>query len=190
MTDSGLYTVEDGWVETYTGVAFYFNKPTVEMIKLADVAHALAYLCRYNGHSKHFYSVAEHSYHMAQWLLDEGYSVKTALTGLLHDVAEAYIGDMPRPIKVTMPNFKAMEARIEAVAKDRFDIIYPFPHIIKQLDSRILNDERGQVMQKSEHEWGTDSLEPLGVEIQFWDPFYAESQFLSMAYKLGVKDDE
>lgn len=186
MTETTLYQVEDGWIETYTGQQFHFANPQPSEIHIEDIAHALSLLCRYNGHTKRFYSVAEHSILISQWLLFNGYE-DLALTGLLHDGAEAYIGDMPRPIKVTMPEFKRLEERIDRAVSLRFGTAYPFPPIVKELDTRILVDERKQVMNPSPNKWGTDDLEGISVEMDLWQPQDVEKIFL-YTYRMLTED--
>lgn len=178
MTDTTLYQVEDGWIETFTGIRFFFMTPTPDMFSIIDVAHALALQCRYNGHTKTHYSVAEHCVLMSDWLRDRGHDKLTCLTALLHDVAETYIGDLPRPVKEKVPAFKEIEKTIEAAAAEKFRFAYPFPKIVKELDARILKDEREQAMPKSDNEWGTDSLESMGIRVRNWDHRTAESMFL------------
>lgn len=187
MSEPTLYTVEDGWIETYTGQRFHFENPPPEEIHLQDIAHSLAYQCRYNGHSQFFYSVAEHCVIMSDWLLDEGYSHKVALTALLHDAAETYIGDLARPVKEKVPQFKAIEAKIDRAVAVKFKIIYPFPSIIKECDTRILVDERRQVMGKTKNEWGTDSFEPLGVSIRGLSPEQGKIAFLEQYILLSSR---
>ena len=184
MSETKLYQVENGWIETYVGEQFHFMDPDPLEISLFDVAHALSQLCRYNGHTKKFYSVAEHSVLIAEWLINHNHRPEIALTGLLHDAAEAYIGDMPRPIKVKLPDFKELEKRIDFAVGQRFGIFYPFPDIIHELDSRILRDEREQIMNASGHEWGTDKLRPLGVKVRGWRPRKARRRFLKTYRKL------
>lgn len=175
-----LYQVEDGWIETFTGCRFFFGDPQPETVHLEDVAHALSLLSRYNGHTRRFYSVAEHAVLMAGWVWAHAADADLAMTALHHDDAEAYIGDLPRPIKVTLPAFKAMEARIDGAVAAKGWTMYPFPALIKELDSRILVDERAQAMGASGNEWGTDGLEPLGIELRFWGPTEARDRFLAM----------
>lgn len=79
---------------TFTGKKFYFSDPLPEMICLADIAHALAHQCRFGGHAKRFYSVAEHSV-LVSYLVPP----HLALKGLLHAAAKAYYGDIVRPLK-------------------------------------------------------------------------------------------
>ena len=99
------------WCQTYTGQISYPLEPEREqVISLEDIAHALAHQCRYNGHCKSFYSVAEHSVYVAEEIYRKTSSYEDAMKGLLHDATEAYLGDMPRPIKALIPQFHEIEA--------------------------------------------------------------------------------
>jgi uncharacterized protein len=82
------------WIQTYTGKQFWPLSPLPEDIVIEDIAHALSMQCRFGGHVRTFYSVAQHSVHVSL-LVEPQY----ALWGLLHDAAEAYLVDLPRPIK-------------------------------------------------------------------------------------------
>lgn len=86
-------------VETFTGKFVDTKKPDPASIDLGDIAHALANTCRYGGHCQRFYSVAEHAVFVSRRLERKGYSKNVQLAGLHHDDAEAYLGDIPRPMK-------------------------------------------------------------------------------------------
>lgn len=88
------------WIQTHTGVAFDLLAPTAGMVVLEDIAYALSRLCRFTGHCSRHYSVAEHSVNVAkQCQLEHGFSDSWAMAALLHDAAEAYIGDLSSPLK-------------------------------------------------------------------------------------------
>jgi 5'-deoxynucleotidase YfbR-like HD superfamily hydrolase len=93
----------DGYMQTFSGDKFYPFDLTKFVLNFDDIAHALSNICRYAGHTKRFYSVAEHCVVMAELFPDE------AKAALLHDAAEAYFGDLPRPIKQMFPQFREME---------------------------------------------------------------------------------
>ncbi len=179
-----LYQVEDGWIETFQGHQFYFRNPTPESIDLLDICHSLAMQCRYCGHTKKFYSVAEHSVMMARWMLEEGYSIEVALQALFHDAAEAYISDIPRPVKVTLPSFKELENLLDEAIFAKFNIRYPFDPIIKEADSRILVDERAQMMRQTDNPWATDNLKAMEIDLQGWLPEQARREFYLLANRL------
>jgi 5'-deoxynucleotidase YfbR-like HD superfamily hydrolase len=85
-------------IKTFNGHVFDVFDPQTWVFDLDDIAHATAHTCRFGGHT-HFYSVAEHSMRVADQLKSEGCSPRMQMIGLLHDAIEAYIGDIPRPIK-------------------------------------------------------------------------------------------
>lgn len=154
----------DDWMETRSGVRFQFMDPQPEQIVLEDVALALSRACRYGGHTRRFYSVAEHCCLMSDWVMRQPWgSPADALTALHHDDAEAYIGDLPRPAKQNIPQFKAVETGIDRAVAARFGTAYPLPAWLKRADTAILVDERSQVMAQSGNRWMIDNHAPLGV---------------------------
>ena len=164
------------WIETYSGVKFYPLKPRADDVRLVDIAHSLSMQCRYNGHTARFYSVAEHSVLLAEYALAQGRRAQEVMTVLLHDASEAYVGDMVRPLKPFMGNFVDAENHIQRVICEKFDLIYPFPDWLKEIDRRILMDERAQIMNASGHNWEIEA-EPLGVTIKGMDPAAAFTAF-------------
>lgn len=163
------------WIETYTGKHFWFLEPTAEMFDIEDIAHALSMVCRYAGHVTHFYSVAAHCCVIADYF---SHDPRLHLTALMHDAAEAYIGDMPRPLKQQLPQFRAIEARIEQTLAGVFGLIYPWPEAIKQVDLRITLDERRDLKPRSTRMWDENTLTPLGVRIPNWCPERAKHEFI------------
>ena len=181
MTEPHLYRVEDGWIEIYPGDQFHFGGPLPGEIKVESIAHSLSQLCRYNGHTRRFYSVIEHVCLMSDWVMDNGGSALMGLTALHHDDAEYIIGDLARPIKVTLPGFKALEQILDRRIAETFGTIFPLPGWLKNIDSRILKDERHAVMVPSEYDWSADVLEKLGVRFWTWTgrwPWLTKRRFL------------
>ncbi len=165
MTKTETYQVKEGWVELVSGTRFYFESPTDDMIHPEDVAHSLSKLCRYNGHTKRFYSVAEHACVMSDWVIKQPWATpRDGLTALHHDDPEYIIGDLITPIKVTMPQFKKLEIVLSQALAHRFMTEWPFPDWIKETDNRIIKDERRSIMNLSINEWGIEDLEPLNVK--------------------------
>lgn len=157
----------EDYVESFSGrrVRFGANPEVLAMdIELCDVAHALSMLCRFNGHTNRFYSVAEHCLLMTRYAIEAGMGPRECLTVLHHDDAEYIIGDLPRPIKMVMSQFKAMENEIDQAVAIRFGTIWPLPDFVKELDARILVDERMNLMSRSGNAWHSDVLKPLGVK--------------------------
>jgi len=180
-----LYQVENGWIETYTGKQFHILDPKPDEICVQDIAHALAHQCRYNGHTIRHYSVAEHSVLLARYVFKMTSGKRLTRSMLLHDAAETYIGDMPRPLKHLVPQFIEIEKSIEQVIAKVFDVFLEMPEYLKDLDTRILVDERKQCMGKTDNKWGSDTLLPLGITICNWSPEEAEKQFLDMFYAIS-----
>lgn len=163
------------WMQTFTGKRFFPFDPRVEDIDIDDIAHALSMTCRFGGHCKQFYSVAQHSV-----LVASKAAPHNALRALLHDAPEAYTGDLVRPIKKhpEMVVFEWVEEQIERAVCAKFDLPFRIVNAeIKRLDNRILLDEREQVMTHTDHEWSIGG-EPLGVGIDDWSPGIARAKFL------------
>lgn len=166
------------WMETYTGRKFWPANPRAQDITIFDIAHALSLKCRYNGHSKSFYSVAEHSVILAMYARIRGLPVATQLELLMHDGAEAYLPDVPRPIKHFFPDLIQMEHRLDDMIREFSGLTGMVPLEVKDFDSRIIRDEWPQVMSKTANDWMTDTLDPLGVVVNGFLPVEAEMRFL------------
>lgn len=130
-------------VQMYSGKPFYVLDPRPEEVDIEDIAHSLSNQCRYNGHSKVFYSVAQHSVLVSQ-LCPEKY----ALEGLLHDATECYIGDIISPMKVVLPEVGKIEQGVwEAVAK-KFNLPMQESQPVKEADMKALRIEFRDVVTK------------------------------------------
>lgn len=170
------------WMQLASGRKFWPLDPRPEEIHIEDIAAALSKMCRYGGHCKRFYSVAEHSVLMAHAAPD-GYH----LDALLHDASEAYLADVIRPIKSSLTNYHAIEAALERAIGRRFGTRQTMPDAVKHLDNAILADERAQNMEPmpvSNEEWGA-RMPALGVTLQFWTPEKAEYEFLAAFRRYG-----
>lgn len=161
------------WIQTFSGRQFWPIDPRPEDIEIEDVAHALSMLCRYGGHCRRFYSVAEHSV-----LLSRHVAPTNALWALLHDASEAYLVDVPRPIKPSLGGYLEAEAVISAAICERFGLDVEMPPEVKAADTAILMDERLQNMAFAPVRWSTDGL-PLGIQLNYWPPKKAEYEFLA-----------
>lgn len=168
------------WIQTYTGRRFDYVQPVesiVDQINIHDIARALSMLCRYNGHTKEYYSVAEHSVYVSRLVPED-----VALGGLLHDAAEAYIGDIPTPLKNLLPIVKTLEYKIMLAISRVFGLKWPEPRQVKVADIALLSAEIEQVFYEPlEWDW---IAEPANVVIQFWPPAVAEAKFLSRYHEL------
>ncbi len=175
------------WIETFTGKQFWFLDPKPEMIDIIDIAHALAHTCRYGGHASRFYSVAEHCVIMSRFMEGANFANDACFAALMHDAAEAYLGDIPAPIKDQLPQFKELEEVVETAIARKFKLRQPLHPIIKEYDMRILKDEKRQVM--GNVPWGEqmENVWPLGVELYCWAPEMAKKRFLQQFEHIAAK---
>jgi hypothetical protein len=161
------------WMQTFTGRQFWPIDPRASEVHIEDIAHALSMMCRYNGHCRMFYSVAEHSVLVSRALPDD-----LALWGLLHDASEAYIADIVRPAKRFIAGYCEVEDRIMSAVCERFGLSPTMPAEVKRVDNAILADESAVLLGPVPAGWGL--TEPaLGVEIIGWAPWQAEQRFLA-----------
>lgn len=168
------------WIQTYTGKQFYPLEPRLDDICIEDIAHALSMICRFNGHTKNFYSVAEHSVYVSQFCPDN-----LKLKGLLHDASEAYISDVGKPIKPELQGYSWIENQLQGAIEIKFNVCQDPHRFVKEIDRRILADEQMQVMGPHPVEWSqTRNIEPLGVKINCWSPNKAEYEFMKLFYEL------
>ena len=106
------------------------------MIDIKDIAHSLANLCRFTGHTKEFYSVAKHSVFASKMVPQE-----LSLQALLHDATEAYVGDLNSPLKDILPEFKTIETHIWSVIATKFGVPVEMDPLVKQADMALLHAE-------------------------------------------------
>lgn len=165
------------WLQTYTGVAYWPLDPRADEVRIEDIAHALSQLCRYTGHCKRFYSVAEHSIHVSRLVPPEH-----ALTGLLHDATEAYINDLNRPLKYQLPQYRQVEDINWLVMAEKFGLPVEMPPCVKQADGAMLWAERRALfMTDAPLAWGMGVPEPNPYpELGYigWSPEVAKFVFL------------
>ena len=172
---------KSGWIQTYTGIAFYPFEPRPDEILIDDIAHALSMLCRFAGHCNEFYSIAEHCVHITDWLPEEA-----KLAGLLHDASEAYLVDIPKPVKVQLPDYAVIEENLGRAIAAKFGYQFPCPAKVKEADKRILIDERNSILKTPAKAWDFEP-EPLGIKIQCWSPKEAKEQFLNRYHTITQK---
>ena len=165
---------DDTWIQTYTGRQVWPLDLHIDDLCIEDIAHALALKCRYTGHCREFYSIAQHSVLCSGVVLEP----QLRLTALLHDASEAYLADLARPIKKSLPEFMALEDKAERIIADKFKLIYPFPPEVKRADNILLATERRDLMATPPRPWKTYGVEPLPERILPWPWDHAEAEFL------------
>jgi len=171
------------WIATYSGKRFYPLDPRPEDIDGYDIIHALSNLSRFNGHCTEFYSVAQHSV-----LVSLMCSEQDALWGLLHDSTEAYLADVPSPLK-KCPEFifyREAEKRLMAVICGVFKLETVEPPSVKLADQRILATEARDLTMTEGRGWAT-MAEPYDFHIKPWSPEYAKARFSARLHELLLK---
>ncbi len=160
------------WMLCYSGGIYYPVDPRPSEVRIADIAHSLSMQCRYGGHARHFYSVAEHSIYVSRHVPEEH-----ALVALMHDATEAYVSDVPRPLKGHLENFAEIEAMNWAAIATAFDLSAVLPDCVHDIDTRLCLDEMSRLLPPSPL--------PLCVEgsyicqyINCYEPRIAEAMFL------------
>ncbi|WP_246638809.1 hypothetical protein [Rhizobium binae] len=171
---TGLQRRHGDFMQTATGRKFWPMSPRADEVFIEDIAHALSLQCRYAGHCLRFYSVAEHCVLMARHLRWEG--VDVALWALLHDSSEAYLVDVPRPVKPYLEGYKPAEAMVMAAICDRFSLEKEMPAVVHDADNRIIADE---IVNLVPMDWHGKHNEPLGVRLRYWSPEKAKEEFLA-----------
>lgn len=129
------------WIQTYTGKRIYPFEPDIELIDIKDIAHALSLMCRYTGHCKHFYSVAQHSI-----IVSEIAPLEYKLEGLLHDASEAYLNDIARPVKKYFKEYRLAEYNLQKVISEKFKLNNEGSKTIKIIDDGMLYWEEKYLM--------------------------------------------
>ena len=124
------------FIYTYTGKKFYPLNPRIEDVDIIDIGHSLSLICRFNGHSKKFYSVAEHVCHVCDLC-----SKDNKLAGLCHDNSEYALGDVVRPLKPFLTNYYKSEETLEILIAKKFEYKYPYDKEVTDFDHLILQNE-------------------------------------------------
>ena len=161
-------------IDLYAGGVFDPFNPRMDRIRIEDIAHALSMLCRFNGHCRRFYSVAEHSV-----LVAERCRVDLQLDGLLHDAVEAYLGDLPRPIKRAFPEFLKAERRLQAEIYRKFNLSLEMPDEVRIADDEMLRIELSALVPSCQ-------APSLGTKqsLECWAPERAKAEFLEFYAEL------
>ncbi len=167
MTTENLFTPD--CIRTFSGKYVNVFDPKPEMFCIEDIAHALSHQPRFSGHLRDFYTVAQHSYHCSQSV-----GRPWAYAALMHDASEAYLLDMPSPIKARMPEYKALEDNLMKMIAEVFGFQYPLPDEVKVIDRIMLQKE-----------WDCFMLNnPDSEQLPCYSPKRAKEMFITQYNKL------
>lgn len=180
--------VESGWFQTFTGLKVPMFDPKPEHINIADIAHGLAYQCRFRGQTATFYSVAQHSVYVAR-------HCEHPLVGLLHDAAEYITGDWPRPQKHAMPAalqkwYKEWTRKVDAAIAEALDCpeLLNEPADVKAADMVLLATEARDFMSPLHPDWEyceEKGYPVLAERLESWEPRRAERVFMEAFWSLA-----
>lgn len=173
------------WIQTFTGRQFWALDPQPADFHILDIAAGLRN-ARYSCQSLRVQTVLEHSVLMRREAERRGYSIKTQRGVLLHDASEAYLVDVPRPIKRDLTNYVEIEDGIMRTLAQRFDFDWPLDPLVKEIDTAIINDEMAQNMAPAPAAWRQPGPSPLGVTLPNWDGDRAMIEFLWDCTRVGV----
>jgi hypothetical protein len=179
------FNPNDPWIQTYTGRRFTPTNPNPSAIVIQDIARALSMQCRFSGHLKHFYSVAQHCV-LVSYICDAA----DAKWGLLHDATEAYLIDLPAPLKRSgqFDNFKKVEDKLMKAICTRFKLPFEEPPSVKKADVQLLVTEARDLMVNKRNDWEC-KVEPLPFKIEAWSPDQAEDNFMKRFGELFGQDN-
>lgn len=160
------------WLITQSLTKIDLDSIRPEDIKIEDIAHSLAHQCRWGGHCPKFYSVAQHCVHAAE-------ICRTAkLWALMHDAAEAYVSDLPFPVKERFPDFKRLEDQVHEKIAIRFNLHWPMPRLIKAIDLILYRTEVRDLFGDRFRWEPLDGITPWSETLVPWSPDRAKEEFL------------
>lgn len=178
------------WLQTFSGRQFWPMDPRSSEVFIEDIAHALAMQCRFAGHCLRFYSVAEHSVLLTRYFSRVGASTTIQLWALLHDASEAYLVDVPRPVKPYLEGYRQAEASVMAAICEKFGLPPRMPAEVHEADSAIIGNERDN-MAPCVAEWYATGPGLDGVYLRNWSPEVAELEFTGEFRRLmDLRHDE
>ncbi len=171
------------WILTASGRHFSYLDPRPDDIDILDIAQGLANECRYAGHTRAFYSVAQHA-----WLTSQIVPRPLALEALLHDASEAYCKDIPKPLKELLPDYREIEARVDGAIRARFNLPLRMSEDVHRADLILLATERRDLMRADSTPWAIlAGVEALPRKIVAVQPSRAQAMFIKRYVELTME---
>lgn len=159
---------------------FFFKDPGRNGFEIRDIAGPLSRLCRFTGHTRVFYSVAQHSCHVADILAARGWERRVVLAGLLHDAAEAFLGDVSSPLKSLLGEaYRKWERPTTEAILEHFGLAKELPPEVHDADMISLATEKRDLMPLDPRPWPClNGIDPDPEQLCPWSPSIAEGEFL------------
>lgn len=161
------------WIQVHSGGRFYPADPRIEHIEIHDIAHALSMVNRFAGHTHFPYSVAQHSVYVSYEVPPEH-----ALCALMHDATEAYLVDIPRPLKKMLPGYYEIEDRCWRVIAQKFGLPEEMPQTVKDADNAVLLAEKDALLMPTGDTWSIPGKASTR-QIVMWPHYEAKRLFLA-----------
>lgn len=172
-----------------SGLYLDLADPKPEQFTFADIAGALAKICRFGGQVEKFYSVAEHCYWCAVTAAEDLLPFDTQAAVLLHDAAEAFIGDVVKPLKIMLPSYDVIESRMETAIAEKFSIDFAkHRDAVREIDHAMLIAERRHLFSADNVTWsGENECRQLRIPLAGMAPWEAEEMFVVRARLIGIR---
>lgn len=168
------------YIATATNKHFYYLDVRIEDIDIQDIASGLANECRFNGQLDNFYSVAQHSVYASYLVAPE-----FALEALLHDASEAYIKDLPSPLKKLLPEYKLIELRVEKMIRKKYSLPETMSNEVHFADLMMLATEKRDLEIDVGGNWlMLEGIPASDFVVNPLTPPQAKSTFLQRFYEL------
>jgi hypothetical protein len=164
-----------------------FN-PDMSVVTPERLARVLSHLCRFNGHTPFHYSVAQHSFYCAREIIRQTGDAQLALEALMHDAAEAFLADIPRPIKYSagFDVYRSLDDDLTEQIFAHFGLRYPLHQDVKEADNRMLLTERRELQMTGGGLW-PDGEPYEDMKIARWSPSEAAEEWLGMFTSLAAR---
>lgn len=171
-------------VETFSGNFVDTSDPSPPTIVLEDIAHALSNICRYGGHSNVFYPVAEHAVFCSIRVERKGYGRKTALAALHHDDSEAYLGDIPRPLKPLLGEvYETLSSQMDEAIIEALRL----PLSMADLHSGVVKSaDNWALLVEAQHLLPSQGVNWAGSALDAWKLYDAPSRIIVPDYWRGA----
>ena len=179
------------YIMSISGNRIYILDDPARDLKLSDIAHSLGMQCRYGGHTREFYSVAEHCTLLSDYAATELGDARLAAWLHFHDAPESVCQDLVGPAKRVLIDYRGYERGVVDSFCKHFPLVRGHDgQSVRNLDRQIMTDEMVQAMHVDPKIETWMNPAPLGVTLQFWPPRVASRRWFNRAreYMLAFPD--